>query len=91
MPFPNTRQALEANGYSFIENLICKCGAKIERWKTPRERTMPLQFTETDTNHEICQPHFSCEYAADYSERLRRAKEKAAATSADAPMSPDAA
>lgn len=77
MPFPNSRQALEENGYSFLEDLTCKCGAQIERWSTPRGRTMPLQFRKTETEHEVCEPHFSCAFAHEYSERLRKKKEAA--------------
>jgi hypothetical protein len=88
-PFPTTKQALEENGYSFKETITCKCGVRVEMWNTPRARVMPLTFRTNEHHVLICEPHFSCEYAADYSERLRKAKEKAAAASADAPMSPD--
>ena len=89
MPFPNTRQALEANGYSPSSTKTCKCGANIELWNTPRGRLMPLDFKQTE-HGEICEPHFAnCPYASEYSERLRNKKEKEKAADAG-PMNPDA-
>jgi hypothetical protein len=90
MPFPNTRQALEANGYSFKERKTCKCGAVIELFDTPRGRVIPLDFRTNEHNVEICETHFvTCPNASDYSERLRNKKEKEKKAAEDSPMSPD--
>lgn len=91
MPFPTTRDALEANGYRFKESKTCRCGANIEMFDTPRGRVMPLDFKQTE-HGEICEPHFaSCPYAADYSQKLRDKKKKdEEAAAGDGPMNADA-
>jgi hypothetical protein len=93
MPFPNTRQALEANGYSLTHLKVCpSCNVTIEMWNTPKSNIMPLDFKNDEHGCEVCVPHFAtCKTPAMYSRRLQAKKEKDEAAAADAPMSPDAA
>jgi hypothetical protein len=90
MPFPNTRQALEANGYKFVMFTLCpSCEVNVEMWLTPRLAAMPLDFKLDEHGAEICVPHFStCRTPAMYSRRLqKKAEDKKAAE--DSPMTPD--
>jgi hypothetical protein len=89
MPFPNTRQALEANGYSYKEPKTCSsCNIMIELWNTPKGNVMPLDFTNDVHQGEVCVPHFAvCKTPAMYSRRLQKAEDKK--TAEDSPMTPD--
>jgi hypothetical protein len=88
MPFPNTRQALEANGYEYRGDITCtSCNVPIEMWNTPKGNVMPLDFTD-EGGMEICVPHFAtCKTPAMYSRRLQKAEDKK--TAEDSPMTPD--
>lgn len=78
MPFPKTRQALQDNGYSFVQSKTCpSCNVTIEMWKTPKGNFMPLDFKLDDREQEICEPHFaSCKNPAQYSRRLQKKEEE---------------
>jgi len=76
MPFPNTREALKDNGYSYDHSKTCvPCGVTIEMWKTPKGNMMPLDFRQTEAGQEVCEPHFaSCKKPELYSRKLREKK-----------------
>lgn len=60
MPFPTTRDELLAAGYSFHVDKICKCGARIEMFRTPNKKVIPIHFTrDVSTNREVCVAHFA--------------------------------
>ncbi len=93
MPFPNTRQALQDNGYVFNHTKTCEaCNVQIEMWTTPKDNLMPLDFKRDEHQNETCEPHFaSCKKPELYSRKLREKKEKEkAAAAAAGPMNPDA-
>lgn len=89
MPFPQTRQALDDNGYTLAFTKVCpSCNVTIEMWNTPNRNLMPLDFTTVD-GKEICVPHFAtCKNPAQYSRRLQK---KAEAKKNEGPIIPDAA
>jgi hypothetical protein len=77
MPFPETKEALEAAGYVFDNEGRCRgCGAPIEWWITPNGKKMPMiVIDEKDKSKSFPQPilrtirrtHFSdCEDAAKF-------------------------
>ena len=42
MPFPATKEAMMRAGYTYATNKVCPCGAAMELWTTPDNKTMPM-------------------------------------------------
>jgi len=64
MPFPTTIDEMRTAGYVFDNEATCRgYGARIEWWKTPREKNMPMDV-DADGN---CEPHWgTCPKAKDF-------------------------
>lgn len=83
MPFPETRGKLIDAGYSFVDTKTCKCGAKMELWRTPKNEFIPMHpMSDDDAKAES---HFAtCPQAAQF----RRQKPTAAASRESSPTPP---
>jgi hypothetical protein len=49
MAFPDTKETLEAAGYVFDNDGVCRgpsCGARVEWWITPDGKRMPMSVQE---------------------------------------------
>jgi len=69
MPFPPTKAAMIEAGYKYLANKTCPCGASMELWLTPADKTMPMNPMRNDDDPAVS--HFSdCPKAVQF----RRAK-----------------
>jgi hypothetical protein len=64
MRFPETITELAGAGYRFENDGVCKgCHAKIEWWKSPRGKMLPMDVNGDGS----CKPHWTtCPKAADF-------------------------
>jgi hypothetical protein len=64
MNFPATSAALQAAGWEYTNDGVCRgCQAKIEWWISPRGKKMPMSVISTATiqhaTGDVRQPHFA--------------------------------
>ncbi len=84
--FPQTRDAMRRAGYEFLNEVDCKsCHARIEWWRTPGGKKIPMDVPKTDHSHIVT--HWStCKHPDQHRQRGSRPAETApAAPSSSSP------
>lgn len=57
MPFPTSKAAMIEAGYTHLTTRNCPCGAPMELWRTPDEKTLPMN--PMPANDSKAESHFS--------------------------------
>jgi hypothetical protein len=65
MSFPATRAEMILAGYIFLTNKTCPCGAVMELWQTPKDKTMPMDVMP-DTSSPAVSHWATCPKAAQF-------------------------
>jgi hypothetical protein len=73
MSFPDNRKDLEAVGYEFINDGVCRgCGDPIQWYATPKDKRLPMSIKIVGTlaegnRREVLEPHWGvCPSAQDF-------------------------